>query len=305
VIPVLEVENLTKIYRHRDKKLKVLDNLNLTIYAGSIFGLLGPNGAGKSTFLRIILGLVHPDAGTCRLFGVPINVASGALRSIGSLIETTRLYPFLTGDETLAVLASYSGVRCPSSERRDLLARTGLADTGSLKVGEYSLGMKQRLGIACALINRPKLIILDEPTNGLDPAGIIEMRELFRELVELDGISVMLSSHMLDEVQRMCDNVAILNHGRIAAQGAVADLIERRDYLIIDAEPFEQAVRIIGNRVITRLNGQIKVAIKREDVPSLLASLTAAGINLYEAKWIDTKLEDYFIELTGSIRDDH
>lgn len=304
MVPFLTVENVSKTFGRGARAVAALDDLCLSVGEGSIFGLLGPNGAGKSTLLRIVLGMIRPDAGVCRLFGESLQENPRNLRLVGSLIETTRLYPFLTGDQTVSVLARYSGVRCSEKERGALLGRVGLDSVGGRKVGDYSLGMKQRLGIACSLIGHPKAVILDEPTNGMDPVGIMEMRALFRDLADQDGVTVILSSHMLDEVQRVCDHVAILKHGRLAACGVVAELIGGQDYLWLDAQPVEQACRVIGAAAEREPAGGIRVVIERDDVPGLLRRLAAADIDLYEAKWVGLDLEGYFVELTGETAGD-
>ncbi|PKU25819.1 ABC transporter ATP-binding protein [Telmatospirillum siberiense] len=299
----LDVEKVSKTYGRGGGVVAALDDLSLQVAEGGIFGLLGPNGAGKSTLLRVVLGLVHPDKGSFRLFGKSLREAPGVLRSVGGLIETTRLYPFLTGEETLSVLAGYAGVSCPGPERRALLARVGLEEAAGRRVGGYSLGMKQRLGIASTLIGHPRAVVLDEPTNGMDPVGIVEMRDLFRDLAERDGVTVMLSSHMLDEVQRVCDHVAILHRGRLAASGAVAELIGG-DHLLLDIRPVEEACRLIGDAARPQPDGRIKVSITRDEAPRLLSRLTAAGLELYEAKWQGRDLERYFVGLVEEGGDD-
>lgn len=302
MVPFLDVEHLSKTYGFGGKAVVALDDLSLQVAEGGVFGLLGPNGAGKSTLLRVVLGLIRQTSGSCRLFGGSAR-HGGGLRSVGGLIETTRLYPFLTGEETISVLAKYAGVSSSGPERKALLARVGLEEAASRRVGTYSLGMKQRLGIATTLIGHPRAVVLDEPTNGMDPVGIMEMRDLFRDLAVRDGVTVMLSSHMLDEVQRVCDHVAILHRGRLAVSGAVGELIGG-DHLLLDVRPVEEACRLIGDAAQAQPDGRIRVAISRDEAPALLRRLTAAGIDLYEARWQGLDLERYFLGLTGEAGDD-
>jgi ABC-2 type transport system ATP-binding protein len=294
--PILEIDRISKQFARGRDKVAALKSVSLAIEPGDVFGLLGPNGAGKSTLLRIVLGLVRQSSGECHLFGRRMDRSPGALRRVGSLIDTTRLYPYLSGAETLDVLARTSGFRLGTEERRGLLARVGLREAAGRRVGDYSLGMKQRLGIATALIGSPELVILDEPTNGLDPTGIQDMRVLIRDIVNRDSVTVILSSHQLDEVQRICDRVAILDKGALIFSGSLADLLGDRR-LIIDAEPLDLALKLVG-AYGELCDGGVKIAITRQDAPSLLRELMSHGIRIYEARWIGGNLEDLFIAKT-------
>ena len=233
-MPAVEVLEVSKCFGRGESAVQALDRLSLSIPSAGVYGLLGPNGAGKSTLLRIVTGLVHADSGSVGLFGAPACPASR--RRLGALIEAPTFYPFLTARELLRVLAATSGA-AGGEDHDALLARVGLAGASDRAIAGFSLGMKQRLGIAAALVARPEILILDEPTNGLDPDGIAEIRELVRTLADRDGIAILLSSHQLDEVERICDRVAILNQGRLAAEGRVDELLAAGERLWIDALP--------------------------------------------------------------------
>jgi ABC-2 type transport system ATP-binding protein len=294
VAALVEVEALSKCYGRGAHALYALRDLSLSIEAGGVYGLLGPNGAGKSTLLRILTGLVHATAGTARLFGEALT--PGAFRRLGALIESPRFYPFLTAEQTLEMLARTSGVARPDTMA--ILDRVGLASAADRRVDGFSLGMKQRLGVAAALIGRPELIILDEPTNGMDPAGIQEIRQLVRQLADRDGLTVMLSSHLLDEVQRTCDRVAILNHGVLAAEGRIDELLSGQARLRIEARPIELLLEKLGTAGV-RDGDAALASIARADAPALLASLAGAGIELFEARWVKRDLESVFFAQTG------
>ncbi|NML08122.1 ABC transporter ATP-binding protein [Sphingomonas sp. G-3-2-10] len=273
--------------------VQALDALSLAVPAGGVFGLLGPNGAGKTTLLRIVTGLVYADGGAVRLFGEPAGPATR--RRIGAFIEAPAFYPFLGARETIAVLARVSGV---DADPDALLERVGLGAAADRKVGGFSLGMKQRLAIAAALAARPELLILDEPTNGLDPEGILEMRRLVRELADRDGLTVLLSSHLLDEVERVCDRVAILNRGRLAAEGSVAELLGDSERLWLDVRPVGKVLAILGEHGAAEAGG-VAAQIGRDEAPALIAALAAQGVEIFEARWIRRDLEAVFLAETG------
>jgi ABC-2 type transport system ATP-binding protein len=257
-----------------------------------VFGLLGPNGAGKSTLLRIICGLVHADRGKVQLLGEPASPASR--RRLGALIDAPLFYPFLTARDLLTVLARTSHV---VADPLPLLRRVGLDGAADRPIAGFSLGMKQRLGIAAALLASPEIVILDEPTNGLDPEGMREMRAMLRDLADREGITVLLSSHLLDEVERICDHVAILNHGRLAAEGRVSELL-RGERLWLDATPADRVLARLGDRGAPHGEGVI-AQIAREDAPALIAALVADGVAIHEARWLRRDLEEIFLAETG------
>jgi ABC-2 type transport system ATP-binding protein len=220
---ILETKDLTKVYG----KLKVVDSVNITAHEGEVFGFLGPNGAGKTTTLGMALGLVHPTAGEVHVLGkrvTPDHV--DALKQVGALLGAPACVPYLSARDNLDLLARLT----PGVDKKriaEVLELVGMTDSARRRVGRFSTGMKQRIGLAMALLHRPRFVILDEPTNGLDPAGMREIRQLLRGLAE-NGTSVLLSSHLLNEVQQVCDRIAVLNRGRIVAQGRVDDLLGAR-----------------------------------------------------------------------------
>lgn len=218
--PVIETHDLCKSYNGRT----VVDHLNLTVPQGCVYGFLGPNGAGKSTSMKMLLGLVHPTGGSVELLGHTMNETNRIplLRQTGSLIESPSGYLHLTARENLAIVADLKGVAHKDIDR--VLEIVHLTADANRKVGQYSLGMKQRLGIAMALLGSPKLLVLDEPTNGLDPAGIQEMRELIRTMPTATGATVLISSHLLGEMEQMVEQVGIINHGRMLFEGPLTEL---------------------------------------------------------------------------------
>ncbi len=288
----IAVDDVRKAYGHSSRRMLALDGLTLSVPRGAVYGLLGPNGAGKSTLIRIIGGLIRADSGDVRLFGQ----ASSSLqrRRLGMLIEAPSFYPFLTARDHLDMLAGLAGTR---SDVEPVLRRVGLHAAADKKVSAFSLGMKQRLGIGCALIGRPDALVLDEPTNGLDPDGILEMRALIQDLAHRDGLSVLLSSHLLDEVERVCDRVAILRQGRLAAEGAVAELLDRDGRFFLRVEALEQlASQFRGVGEVA--DGGIYLRIEPAQVPHLIRSLVNAGVGIHEAKWVKPDLESVFLNET-------
>ncbi|MCM2472891.1 ABC transporter ATP-binding protein [Rhizobium sp. CG5] len=275
-----------------------LDGLSLEIPRGKIHGLLGPNGAGKSTLLRIIAGLVRADRGSIDLFGAPASPASR--RKFGMLIESPSFYPFMTAREHLAMLASFAD---QPAEVDAVLRRVGILNAADKRVSGFSLGMKQRLGIGCALISRPDGMILDEPTNGLDPDGILEMRALIQELAHQDGITVLLSSHLLDEVERMCERITIIKRGKLVAEGNVADLLDRQGRFFLEVDRPEALIARLGETASAG-DGGVYVRTARDEVPALISTLAASGLLIYEAKWIRPDLEQVFLSETRNVGDD-
>ncbi|MFL5979889.1 MAG: ABC transporter ATP-binding protein, partial [Gaiellaceae bacterium] len=239
---VVETSGLTKRFGER----VAVDTVDLRVPPGSAFGYLGPNGAGKTTLIRMLLGLTRATAGTMRLLGRPVPAErAAALARVGAIVEEPRFHPHLTGRENREIVAA---ARERSAEDRidDSLARVGLAQRGGDRVKTYSLGMRQRLGIARCLLADPQLLILDEPMNGLDPAGILEMRHLIRAFVD-EGRTVFLSSHLLDEVEKTCDQVAIVDQGRVILQGGVRDIAATGDpTVLIQVDDTEAARRILS-----------------------------------------------------------
>lgn len=292
----LETSGLGKSYGRGASAVSALGALDLSIPKGIVYGVLGPNGAGKSTLLRLALGLVKPSRGSVRLLGEQ-TIDARVLRRVGAMIEAPALYPFLTARETMRAFARYSGFNDPAREDA-VLARVGLTGAADRKARTYSMGMRQRLALGAALLARPELLILDEPTNGLDPAGIQEMRTLIRELVDQEGVTIILSSHLLDEVQKVCDRVAFINRGQLVSEGKVSELVAGQGSLFIRATPLAKAMAVLGAR--GRVDGDGIIAdVAEEAVPALIRDLVSAGVDVFEARWITQSLERVFLSAMG------
>ena len=294
--PVIQTEGLTK----RFGKIVAVDDLSLTVPRGHVFGLLGPNGSGKTTTMGMILGLTRPTAGSFRLFGERGN-NQDALRRVGAIVETPTFYPYLSGRQNLAYFQGILG-RGTAQELDDLLEQVGLADRADDRFHTYSLGMKQRLGIAYALLGDPELLFLDEPTNGMDPAGMAEMRELIRSLGTEDR-TVFLSSHLLNEVEQVCDSVVILSKGRLIAQGSVNELLKGRGQVRLRTTDNDQAVTVLAAldwvADVKTENGAVVVTAPPERAAEISAALSRAHIYLTEMSSGQASLESYFLEITA------
>ncbi len=289
----VETTGLTKRYG----SIRAVESLDLTVRPGEVYGFLGPNGAGKTTTLRMLLGLIRPTAGSLRLFGQ--QPGPRFLDRVGALIEGPAFYPYLTGRENLRVLASRAGV--PGARVDDVLELVDLDRRSGDRYKTYSLGMKQRLGLAAALLKRPDLLILDEPTNGLDPAGITDMRVTIRRLAEA-GTTVLLSSHLLAEVQQTCDRVGVIFEGRLVADTSVADLREGGS-LRVSAEPVDLAAATVADLVgadrYTATDSTLTIDVARDEAAKVNAALVAAGAQVSELRWAEPDLESLFFDLTG------
>jgi ABC-2 type transport system ATP-binding protein len=305
--PVVETRGLTKRYGSRT----VVDALDMRIPPGVVAGFIGPNGAGKTTTLRMLLGLVRPSAGEGRVFSLPLHSPASYLQRVGALIESPAFYPGLTGQRNLAVQATLGGH--PLARVPVVLERVGLADRGGDRYRTYSLGMKQRLGIAGALLGDPTLLILDEPTNGLDPAGIRDMRALVRSLAE-DGPTVLISSHLLAEVQQVCDWLVVIEHGRLVFQGPTARLLAGGDELTLRSEqladlPQLQALLTRRGLVATLADDRVHVDLTEaiaisgaSDLDGLLGEINRAAmaeqLTLVELTITRASLEERYLTLT-------
>jgi len=292
LLNVIETEDLDKRFAGGRKSVAALNRFSIRVPQGGVYGILGQNGAGKSTLFRIALGLVRPDTGTVRVLDRQPAAASN-LYEVGAMIETPHFFNFLTARQTLQMLAQLRGTRF-AFQPESLLARVGLANAADRKVHGFSVGMKQRLGIACALISRPRLVILDEPTSGMDPIGIQEIRHLIRELAAKDGVTVVLASHQLEEVSKLCDRVAIMHQGSLRAEGQVASLLNGRERLRLIVQPIEHALALLNERA-ERDGDAVLAAIDRDDAPLLISSLVNTGTRVFEARWIKQSLEDVFL----------
>jgi ABC-2 type transport system ATP-binding protein len=294
---VIETHNLSKRFGQRI----AVDDLNLQVAAGEIYGFLGPNGAGKTTTIAMLLALVKPSSGQAIVLGHDIQKnASEALQGVGAMVEAPAFYPYLSGWDNLRVLASAAGL--PSSAIERALSMVDLSARAKDKFRTYSQGMKQRLGIAAALLHDPKLIILDEPTNGLDPAGTVELRELIRSLAA-DGRTVFISSHLLHEVEHICSRVAILKSGRILREGAVSDLLQRGQglQLEVSSEP-ERAAQLLRQLAwiesVLVKGTTLEVEAPSERAAELNMYLAQQGIAVSGIRARESSLEELFLELT-------
>ncbi|MGH3197196.1 MAG: ABC transporter ATP-binding protein [Streptosporangiaceae bacterium] len=302
----VETHDLTKRFATN----VAVDDVELLVPRGRAFGYLGPNGAGKTTLIRTLLGLTRADGGTMSLLGLPVPAErSRALAGVGAIVDEPRFHPHLTGRENLRLLAAARGGDA-DSRIAPSLARVGLADRAGDKVGSYSMGMRQRLGVAACLLGDPELLILDEPMNGLDPAGMHEMRAMITSLVG-EGRTVMLSSHLLDEVERTCDAVAIVDHGRVIRQGPIDELTRGAGTLVVQvdcAEPARAAqlveeAGIAAGTTLTEagLTATLPAGASRETVADINRRLVGAGISVYGLQEIRTSLEDWFLSVTSRL----
>lgn len=301
-VPALAVAGLERRYGAR----AAVRNLDLRVEPGDLYGFLGPNGAGKTTAIRAILSLVRRDAGQVEVFGERDPVRQR--QEIGSLVETPTFSEWLSARNNLRVAAAYAG-RGTEADIDEALERVGLRERAAERVGGYSLGMKQRLGIARALLGRPKLLVLDEPTNGLDPRGMREVRELLKELVRRDGLTVFVSSHLLAEVEAMCNRVGILDRGELKAEGTVAELVKRLGGTVqielgvaTHDRPVVLAVceKLGGIDVIGEGDeGRVLLGLRGVDPAGLNAALVGAGVQVGALIPKGGTLEELFLSVTS------
>ncbi|MEA2329449.1 MAG: type transport system ATP-binding protein [Thermoanaerobaculia bacterium] len=294
--PTLTATTLTKIIGDKT----IVDNVSFEIQRGEIFGFLGPNGAGKTTTIRMLVGLIKPTSGRVTICGFDQRRQfEDAMRCVGCIVENPDLYRFMTGRENLEHFARM--LRVSRSEIERVAELVSLAHRLDQRVGTYSLGMRQRLGIAQALLGDPKLLILDEPANGLDPAGIREIRELLRRLAGERAMSIFISSHLLAEIELTCDRVAIIHKGRILREGTVRELISSRREMELRVDDITRASAIAtdSNLSFRTDTDRIWIAIEEADAPPLIASFVEAGINVFHAQRRTQSLEEMFLEATG------
>lgn len=277
--------------------VRAVQEVSLTVGAGEVYGFLGPNGAGKSTTIRMLLALIRPTRGAARLWGRDVQADPAVLKRVGSLVDGGTFYPFLTGRANLEVLGRTQG-RHDRDRAEMLLEQVGLAGAAGRKVKGYSTGMRQRLGVAAALLNDPDLVILDEPANGLDAAGIGEMRALIQGLARDEGKTVFLSSHLLHEVEQVCDRVAIVDKGRVIREAAMGDLT-RSDAVVIEAEPAERALAALAGRwPATAAGGRLTVQAGRDEIPKLVEQLVSGGVAVFGVSAERRSLEEAFLSIT-------
>ena len=300
---VIEIEDLRKSYRRRGGTTVAVDGLDLTVPEGGVYGFLGPNGSGKTTTIRCLLGLARPTTGVIRLLGQPVpDGLRDAVRRTGAVVETPALFPTMSARENLRLLGSVDRIGLRRVD--EVLALVGLADRAGDLVKRYSLGMKQRLGLAAALLKDPELLMLDEPANGLDPAGMREVRQLLRRLAD-DGRTVFVSSHILAEIESTCDRVAILAQGHLVTHGTVDEVIStagHRASILVKVDDLDLGMRALRDAQFTaeRVNGDLRVDIPPEQAGDVTRVLAAAGQWVTELRPDRFSLEDVFLELTAS-----
>jgi len=298
---VLSVKGLKKVIG----KKTLVENISFDVQQGEVFGFLGPNGAGKTTTIRMLVGLIKPTEGKIAIAGYDVRREfRKAMRQVGSIVENPELYTYLTGWENLKQFARMLG-DVIDERIHEIVRMVHLDERIHDKVKTYSLGMKQRLGIAQALLSNPKLLILDEPTNGLDPAGIRELREFVHHLVQEEHMSVFISSHLLSEVQMMCDRVAIINHGKMITVATIEDLVkkaaDRVEWIVTPVEKAEDILRGLAEvKELTAQQNIITCRMPIERISTYNKQLIENGINVHSVREVAFTLEDLFMELTGA-----
>ncbi|MDH5160238.1 ABC transporter ATP-binding protein [Heyndrickxia oleronia] len=298
--PVVELKNVTKVIKGK----KIIDNLTFNIEEGEVFGFLGPNGAGKTTTIRMIVGLMKISSGDILVCGKNVkNEYEEALRNVGGIVENPEMYKFLTGYQNLMQYARM--IKGITKEKiNEVIELVGLEDRIHEKVKTYSLGMRQRLGLAQSLLHEPKVMILDEPTNGLDPAGIREIRDHLRKLTKQKGMAVIVSSHLLSEMEMMCDRIAIIQKGKLIDVQKVHDFVyeDTKQKYFIEVELTEntkESLKTLQEFSIKQVETGIEVEIEKNQVPEFIQALIQAGIRIYEVKPMSKSLEDRFLEITS------
>ena len=293
---LVETRGLTKQY---GSNVLAVQNLNLTVQKGEVYGLLGPNGAGKTTTLRMLTGLIGPTSGSAVVAGGRPGSASSLAR-LGAMIESPAFWPYLSGRDNLRLLARYCSI--PDRRIPAVLEQVALSDVARRKVSTYSTGMKQRLGVAAVLLKNPALLILDEPTNGLDPQGMVEFRNLIKEIGQGDR-TVILSSHLLSEVEQICTRIGVIRRGTLVAQGTIEE-IRGATQLVVRALPADQARRILEQELgagnVTEQDGRFSLKVDMSRTSAIARSLVTGGVELLELRPAERSLEDVFIELTGT-----
>ena len=297
---IIQVSNLSKQY----KEIKAVDNLSFTVKEGEIYGFLGQNGAGKSSTIRMLLTLIQPTAGNIQIFGKELRSARhDILQQTGAMIEKPDLYNYLTAFQNLRMMAKLSGCQPTKAQIMHQLERVGLASRPDSKVKTFSQGMKQRLGIACALIHNPRLLILDEPTNGLDPQGVADMRNLLLHLSRNENKTILISSHLLNEIELIADSMLIIDKGKKITEGRVAELMNPDDILVAVATTNNacalQQLRQTGwSQYLLVSEEKILLRLRKAQIPQLVKDLVSMNIELLSLQWKHS-LEEYFLSLTN------
>jgi ABC-type multidrug transport system ATPase subunit len=296
--PIVETAGLRKTFRSRRRKVVAVEGLDLTVTSGGIHGYLGPNGSGKTTTIRMLLGLIRPDSGTMSLFGQPVPKGlPRTINRIGAVVEQPRLFPGMSGRDNLRLLTIAGGI----DERRvgEVLELVGLRERAADRVKGYSLGMKQRLALAATLLRDPDLLILDEPTNGLDPAGIREIRELMRSLAD-QGVTILVSSHILSELQQVVDHVTIINRGRLLASGPVEQILgESRGGVRLTVADADLAAAVLTGQGLVVVRNHESMLVTGAPEPAHITRLLAEkGLYVSSLRPSSNDLESAFMEIT-------
>jgi ABC-2 type transport system ATP-binding protein len=298
--PVIEIKNLTKDFG----EVKAVNDLSFTVNTGQVYGFLGQNGAGKSTTIRMLLTLIEPTAGDIEIFGMSLKKnRREILRRTGAMIERPDLYKYLSALENVRIFSKLSGVKIPEKKLMDQLAMVGLSERAKSKVKTYSQGMKQRLGLACALVHDPELLILDEPTNGLDPQGIADMRNMITHLSKDLHKTLVVSSHLLSEMEMVADHMLIIHKGKKVVEGNVSELLNPLTSIIELVTPdIAAAVHFLQNSqwkncIKERTNGAIRLEFDKKNIPQLNKELVENGIAVMSLRPVHS-LEDYFLAQT-------
>ena len=298
---VIQVQNLSKHFGN----LKAVDQLSFSVNAGEVFGFLGQNGSGKSTTIRMLLSLIHPTSGHIELFGKSMESnRNEILEEVGAIIERPDLYPYLTAREHLQLFAKLRSKQITTSSIDDTLIKVGLLERAKDKVQTFSLGMKQRLGIAIALVHNPSLIILDEPTNGLDPQGISDIRNLIKQLAQQEGKTVLVSSHLLSEIEQMATQIMIIHRGQKIAEGPIQKLLDPNKMVVqVKTTNDDQALEVIlssnfSHYLLERTDG-IHLRMPDYEIPLFNTYLVNAGVGLVGVETRNS-LEDYFLQVTSN-----
>jgi ABC-type multidrug transport system ATPase subunit len=299
---IIKVEHLAKSFG----SFQAVKDVSFTVSRGDVFGFLGPNGAGKSTTIRCLLSLIKPDVGKIELFGKSYsNSRSEILSKIGSIIEKPDFYKYLSAQKNLEIFARISGASVSKSQIGEMLEFVGLAGRGGDKIGGFSHGMKQRLGIAQTLLHQPDLIILDEPTTGLDPQGIVEIRNLILRLKNEQNKTILLSSHQLSEIELIANRMVIINKGKSIVEGEVQDLLNAQELVVhLEVDVVEKAKQIISThfsnaQFVGETATELEVAIEKSQVPNLNKAMIENGVQVFALE-PKRKLEDFFMKIVQS-----
>ena len=298
----LSIKNVTKIYG----KKKAADHVTFDIYPGEIFGFLGPNGAGKTTVIKSILGFIFPDEGDVFINGYNVKTDyEKPMASVGGIVENPEMYTNLSARKNIEMYARLHG-NIPKSRIEEVLSDVGLAARAKDPVRKYSLGMKQRIGLAQAMVHKPKLLILDEPTNGLDPTGIHQLRDVLKKYAHEDGAAVMVSSHILSEMQLLCDRVGIINNGKLMSVCPMDELTSQMNSAssysirVSDTELAEKILQDSGKANKPETNDDVITAeINKEDIASIIRLLVTGGVDISEVRKNESSLEEIFLQVTG------